>query len=108
MTIIPPTIKASSHRKVITHSLAAYPKTIMKFALSIVLALFAYATNAANLKQDAGLYWWKDLIYKFNLSLLFRKNHPKFSYILNNSKFTLAFYFQFYLLIDILCVIGEF
>lgn len=87
MTIIPPTIKASSHRKVITHSLAAYPKTIMKFALSIVLALFAYATNAANLKQDAGLYWWKDLIYKFNLSLLFRKNHPKFSYILNNSKF---------------------
>jgi hypothetical protein len=25
----------------------------MKFALSIVLALFAYATNAANLKQDA-------------------------------------------------------
>merc|ERR1712002_1162510 len=36
-----------------THSLAAYPKTIMKFALSIVLALFAYATNAANLKQDA-------------------------------------------------------
>ena len=56
MTIIPPTIKASSHRKVITHSLAAYPKTIMKFALSIVLALCAYATNAANLKQDAGLY----------------------------------------------------
>ena len=78
MTIIPPTIKASSHRKVITHSLAAYPKTIMKFALSIVLALFAYATNAANLKQDAGLYWWKDLIYNLE---------RKFSYILNNSKF---------------------
>ena len=48
----------------------------MKFALITVLALFAYATNAANLKQDAGLYWWKDMIY--NLSLAFRKN-PKFS-----------------------------